>query len=759
MMTRATWASPCTGYGSDRCSHSERCGSICRVLQQPSSAPVVSALRRTAAAFDAARVREIGPPLAIGVVAALMIVGPAGMDPTNIGWSGKGDSATHILGWWFFRNSPWSFPLGANPAYGLEFGSSIFYSDSIPLLAFAFKALSPWLPSAFQYLGLWAAFSIVLQAWFAWKLLGCLESTRAGWIRLFAAGLFTFSPPLMIRVGGHTALSSHWLLVAGLYLYVKADDRSHRVAWPVLAFACSLIHSYLFVMLLALWFAACLRRWLARAAGPRVLLVDALLVLCPALVGLWQAGFFMVQVKSAGGYGRFGANLLALANPGIYSYVMAPVAPPAGFHEGYNFLGLGCLLLVPMVLPALLSRRPSFLLVRRHWPLLLVLACLSAFALTNRISVSSLTLPAIPLPDAVLELANVLRSSGRMLWPTFYVVVLVLVVSLARRYEPRVASTLLAIALVVQVADTSQGWLKHRRAFAAKRASIWPTPFQSEFWQAAATEYRRLRTVPLQHHPDDYAVRAYYAASHGMATDSAYLARVDPRLLDAARARSEEAIRTGDFEPDTLYLLDNAHAVSVSQRIHTDSDLLALIDGFYVLAPGWKQRAVGTTFSEPLSPLSLGEAPALPRELFFGAKGNGVAYLGQGWSDPESWGVWSDEAHAELRLALDGGDVPLQIAVEVSALLADAQPTRDAECWINGSHAGTLRFDSRTNSGWRSITISPEIAAVAGDSRLLDIEFRMQPEPSSPRRLGLGQDTRPLGIALRRLKLSSKPGP
>jgi hypothetical protein len=727
------------------------------VLEQPMSAPVVSALRRTAAAFDGARARELGPPLTLGIVAALMIVGLAGMDPTNIGWSGGGDSATHILGWWFFRSSPWSFPLGANPDYGLELGSSIFYSDSIPLLAFVFKALSPWLPSAFQYLGLWAALSIVLQAWFAWKLLGCFESTRPGWVRLCAAGLFTFSPPLLVRIGGHTALSSHWLIMAGLYLYVKNDARFHRVGWPLLAFACSLIHSYLFVMVLALWLAACLRRWSARSAGPRDLLVDALLVSCPALVGLWQAGFFMVQVEAAGGYGRFGTNLLALANPGIYSYVIAPIAPPAGFHEGYMFLGLGCLLLLPMVLPTLISRRPSFRLVRVHWPLLVVLTCLSAFAVTNRISIGALTLPAIPLPDAALELANVLRSSGRMFWPAFYVIVLVLVVALARGYEPRVAGRLLALCLVVQVADTSQGWLKHRNAFAAKRASVWPTPFQSEFWQAAATEYRRLRSVPLKHHPDDYAVRAYYAASHGMATDSTYLARVDPQALDAARARSEEAIRTGNFEPDTLYLLDSAHAVSVSQRIDSESDLLTLVDGFYVLAPGWKQRAAGKTFRGTLSPLSLEQAPALARELSFGAKGNGVAYLGRGWSDPESWGVWSDEARAELRLALDGSDVPVQIAVEVSALLADAQPTRDAECWINGSLAGTLHFDRSAKSGWRSITVPPEAATVAGDSRLLDIEFRMQPEPLSPRRLGLGQDTRPLGIALRRLKLSSKP--
>lgn len=54
----------------------------------------------------------------------------------------EGDPATHWLGWQFFRNSPLlQWPLGANPDYGMEIGSSIIFSDSIPLLAFIFKPL------------------------------------------------------------------------------------------------------------------------------------------------------------------------------------------------------------------------------------------------------------------------------------------------------------------------------------------------------------------------------------------------------------------------------------------------------------------------------------------------------------------------------------------------------------------------------------------------------------------------------------------
>jgi hypothetical protein len=699
---------------------------------------------------------ELLPPLCLGLVAALMIVGVAGIDPRNVGWSSQGDSATHYLGWWFFRNSPWTFPLGANPDYGLEYGSSIFYSDSIPLFAFVFKLLSPWLPAVFQYLGPWTALCIVLQSWFAWKLLGTFESTRPLWVRLFAAGLFTFSPPLMIRVSGHSALCAQWVILASLYLYARGDERLHRVGWPLLAFFCSLVHSYLFVIVLALWFAACLQRATSRQASARVLAGDAALVLVPSLLGLWQAGFFMVRVEPAGGYGSLGTNLLAPLNPDIYSHVIAPVAPPfLGFHEGYAFLGLGCLLLVPILLPALLTRRFPFAIARRHWPLLLVLSALTAFAVTNRIAIGSLTLPAVPLPSALLELANVLRSSGRMFWPTFYVLVLALVLALAKNQVPRVSSRILAVALLAQVADTSRGWLKHHEHFAEKRASAWPTLFRSEFWQEAGAEYRRLRSVPLTHHADDYSMRAYYAALHGMATDSAYLARVDPTRLAAARARSEQAVLNGDFEPETLYILDVAHAAIAVNRVDPAVDLLTRVDGYYVLAPGWLRKP--DRRGPPALPAQhFATRPGPEREILFGTGSKGASALGEGWSDPEQWGTWTDEARSSLLLLLEGESVPKQLELDVSALLADAQPTRDVECWLNGTLADTLHFDRIRNSGKRRVAMPIAAAAVAAETRVLDVQFRMTP-PLSPKALGVGDDTRTLGMALRSIKLSNEP--
>ena len=94
-------------------------------------------------------------PLCIGICACLMVVGFKAINPTVLDLAQGVDPFKDYVGWIFFRNSPWTFPIGLNPTYGLDFSSSIVFSDSIPLMAFLFKAIRFVLPETFQYLGIW----------------------------------------------------------------------------------------------------------------------------------------------------------------------------------------------------------------------------------------------------------------------------------------------------------------------------------------------------------------------------------------------------------------------------------------------------------------------------------------------------------------------------------------------------------------------------------------------------------------------------
>ena len=78
--------------------------------------------------------------LLISLITAITILGTDFFLIANTQWihAISSDIAGQHSGWIFFKNDIWRFPLGSNPNFGDEFGNSIIFSDSIPILAFFF---------------------------------------------------------------------------------------------------------------------------------------------------------------------------------------------------------------------------------------------------------------------------------------------------------------------------------------------------------------------------------------------------------------------------------------------------------------------------------------------------------------------------------------------------------------------------------------------------------------------------------------------
>ena len=146
----------------------------------------------------------------VGSTAFFLVVGPLPLLPSNPFWlSGSIDPTTHYLGWVFFRDNSWTFPLGLNPKYGLDISSSIVYSDSIPLLAMLFKLIKFALPTPFQYFGLWYLTCFILQAWFASLVIKVITPKIS--LQFLASCIVVFSPILFFRIGLHAALAGQFM--------------------------------------------------------------------------------------------------------------------------------------------------------------------------------------------------------------------------------------------------------------------------------------------------------------------------------------------------------------------------------------------------------------------------------------------------------------------------------------------------------------------------------------------------------------------
>ena len=309
--------------------------------------------------------------LVIGLSVFVYVTGGRILNPTSRDWLMVGDSATHYMGWEFFRHtSLLQWPLGLNPKLGLDISSSIAFTDSIPLAAFIFKPFNSLLPATFQYLGLWILICFVLQTYLAARL---LSHFLADQIQIALGSVFiALSPVLIYRLVhdgyGHIALVSHFLILGALNLYFTKPLKS---SWWALLFASTiLIQAYFIPMVAAIWIAK-LVQYLRHDGGSRSVAIKHFAAVAVA----------SISTLIAGGYVALGSNLftggsevtdssfpywfrwqpLSLIDiqtsfSGTWSHFLSDQQELRGDVEGFSFLGSGIILLAGLVALVLLLR-------------------------------------------------------------------------------------------------------------------------------------------------------------------------------------------------------------------------------------------------------------------------------------------------------------------------------------------------------------------------------------------------------------------
>ena len=449
-------------------------------------------------------------PGLIGFVYYALLTRFHGLNPFDVDWMlpfwrGSIDSAQHYLGWEFFRQAPLlQWPPGKSPNLGPMGGSGVALTDSLPLFAFIFKPLTFWFTQPFQYFGIWVLTCFVLQAIFAWKLLTI-------WVKhwehaVLGTYFFCFAPIFIDRMTVHLALAGHWVLLAGLYLLFSPKSKFKH--WIILAAVSMLVQPYLAIICAALFFAWSLIGLLNTRAVFQF--VKQLLIFIGVLFASgWSSGLFIFGLGSAQavGFGTYSANVLAWVDPGftwyekaLWSRYVPDQWQNAGQYEGMNYLGSGVLLLAIVALGYQLIKGTwksrgiqtaivlSFVAVygRSGTPqteLVLLLGVLSAvvylalsdqfslnkstaviyvllftplmlIAFTYQVFIGDFLIANFTIPEFMNNLLSVVRSSGRMLWPITYLLIALVVVTVARSLRRGVVSGLIVLVLLFQVYES-----------------------------------------------------------------------------------------------------------------------------------------------------------------------------------------------------------------------------------------------------------------------------------------------------------------
>lgn len=488
-----------------------------------------------------------------GIFWYLLLYGRSPLYFSNVDWIyvNGGDVFQHQIGWEWFRQERWHFPLGTINDYGYPFGTSVSFMDSIPLFAIPFKILSPWLGENFQYLGLWELISIIVQIFGGMLILGEFSTSYS--VRILGASLLVLSPPMIFRAFEHNSLSAHWILLLAIWFIIRQyHNRLWRGAWIILFGLATLIHIYFIVMLLPLWAIGEFFR-ISKGRHKWMVVVDIVSVLIVIFIFGYCTGAFSLNygdLVAKGGYGEYSWNLNGFINPLSATSILNQLPlGKAGQREGFSYLGLGILFTLPIALSLVLQKEYSH---RQLFPLVpfgvvILLYCL--FALSNRAFVNTQPLWNITLPEIILKFCSMFRSSGRFIWPVYYFVVLFCVIGLIQNLKN--ATPFLIFVLVLQLIDVQQ-------LFTSKKFHgdlIYQNGLVSEFWQSAAKTNKHVVLIPANYDAKSiYEPIALYARKNKMTLNWGYFARGNYGAIENYAESIWDNLRVGQPDNQTIYI-------------------------------------------------------------------------------------------------------------------------------------------------------------------------------------------------------------
>jgi len=694
-------------------------------------------------------------PILLGAITFFVVVGFEPLNPINAGWIlGRLDPTQHYLGWLFYRNSEWTFPIGLNPLFGQDLSSSIVYSDSIPLLAIPFKILGPLLPERFHYFGIWLFTCFLLQSWLTWKILGLYSKSTT--LRLLGCSLFLFFPPMLWRIntpaGGHSALVGHFLILWALYLILRPTTSKRTLVWVLLLSFSVLTHFYIFAIVALLWLTDLANHFFVqRDVSAKRGLQEILFGLLCVLLLAWQVGYFAISasLNNDRGYGFYGMNVLGLFDSQGWSYILESRTNPSSWGEGFAYLGLGVIVAGFAALISLFNRTSGNLkclktFFKYHQFLFALIIFLTVFAISNRVGVGDFSFT-YPLPAWVLRMADALRSSARLFWPVHYLLMIAIFIAIVRAYSHKTALVILGACFLIQTADTSKGWLLNRKQLSHYVSSdMHAKKLSNHFWKEAAQKYRHLTLVPSVNRPPNWENFSIYAASHGLTTNAVHMARIDLVKQDESNARLNQQIDSGAFDANTLYVVENRYVIAALATA-PENTAIAKIDTFNVIAPGWNECGTCPPIDPKLILTRDRYAPKLGETISFAnSSPNRSYYLRSGWSWSEDWGTWSDSKIAILNFSWPiSASKSLNLKFD-TFVVKGKLPIQEIDVKVNGIFYKKLSL-THVYDNTLDIIFTPEMK----QSKYLSIEFDIH-YPTRPVDLIVDRpDYRKLGIGVR----------
>ena len=529
--------------------------------------------------------------ITVAIIFWFYLLGFDFINPLNNEWLYLGDLSQYQLGWKFFREDIWRFPIGSNPNLGIYFDGSIIFSDSIPIFAIFFKLIRIFLPENFQYFSLWILVCIYLQLFFSFKII--FKFTNHLGYSLIGSLFFIFSTIFLNRSGIHLSLMGQWILLSGIYIETISNKR--KSLYQILNILLSVvIHFYFTIILVLFYIFIKIYDFFKKEINLINVIKEFFLLIIPIVILMYIVGYFTIQLDDGlgWGYGYYNFNLNSFFNPSgsnnvesfNWSQFFQQKQYQNGEHEGFSYLGItGFFFFLLFFINFFLKK--NLILLDRH-KILAVSLLFLVLATSHNVNFGENNFFLIPINNLFYALLSSIRASGRLIWLVYYLIFLIGIISVFKYFDNKKPTLVISILLFIQIVDIYPGLFKYSLGSQYISGNN-INKVEDKIWKGLSKDFEIIRTLDPKNNSDIYHKLSKYLLNENFKkTDIVYLARVNRQSIVSKKYELVKLFNQKDIQifKKTIFVSQNINFVKSLYELYGDTLYYYHRDNFWLIS-------------------------------------------------------------------------------------------------------------------------------------------------------------------------------
>ncbi len=693
--------------------------------------------------------------LLISLITTFYLLGFNNLSPNSFDWLISGDRIGELIGWLNFKNSNWTFPFG-NYSQGEIGENSVVFNGTVPLFAIIFKFLFKNSDS-FQYFSLWILICVFLQGFVSFFIIN--KITKNIFYSIIGSFFFLISPIFIHRVGIHISLAGHWIILIYFLNHLLFNKNFHRNNIIIIILSAG-IHFY-FTAILILTDFILYFYWYFLKKKKLFFIKNLFFKIFCLFIFMYCLGYFAFPAQNVlgGGFGKFKMNLLSLIDPGVssmgqkvvWSNFIPDIPNNYGEHEGFNYFGLGSILMLIISTYHFFRKINDYELKKKKIYIFLIII-LTIISLSNNIGLADKNIISISLNNLILAPLSIIRASGRFFWIVNYFLLLFSLFIIFKSY-PKNKNFLIFIIFLIQFIDISAGLKDYRNG---KYFNTDNKIFFNKKWDLIEKDFEIISSTYLKNPSPEFYSLSGLLVNSNLKSELIVSARYDRKKFINIRYKNYDKLYNGALEKKVFIISGKSH-LNFLNKIYKNNNNIRFdkIENHWIL--------YNTSESSPLDQLEFDKKNIQSKkikinteyEINFLKSFDQVSFLGLGWTSYKNTNKpWTDGNHSSLIFDLSNLEENVdhyRLDIDFKNKFLKNDEYIDLEVLSNGYHeAQNYKFVYEKNKNKK---ISIKINKSLLDDDILILNFRIKGLLRTDFDNLIGIDERKIGLMIDKIKL------